>query len=79
MNFITNNPFRILGIPIDASMRETQKQITKTTRFLEVGKEISFESDFLFFGDFKRDSSSISKAASAIEQPVNKIINALFW
>ena len=79
MNFITNNPFRILGIPIDASMRETQKQITKTTRYLEVGKDISFESDFLFLGDFKRDSSSISKAASAIEQPANKILNALFW
>ena len=79
MNFITNNPFRILGIPIDASMRETQKQITKTTRYLEVGKDISFESDFLFLGDFKRDSSSISKAASEIEQPANKILNALFW
>lgn len=51
MSTLNNNPFRILGIYVTATEREIQKQITKSKRFAEVGKEVKFETDFLFLGD----------------------------
>ena len=76
---INKNPFFILGIYITASEREIQKQITKTTRFAEIGKQISFDTDFPFLGELKRDKESISLASRAIEQPLNRLLHSLFW
>ena len=76
---IKQNPFRILGISPTATEREIQKQVTKTTRYAEVGKQISFDTDFSFIGDLKRDKESISIASSAIEQPLNRLVHSLFW
>lgn len=73
------NPFRVLGVAVTATERDIQKQITKTTRFAEVGKEISSLTDFLCFGELKRDSDSVSKAANSIEQPLNKLIHSFSW
>lgn len=79
MSFINKNPFCVLGISPNASEREIQKQVTKTTRFAEVGKKISFVTDFLFLGEIKRDKVSISNAYSEIEQPLNRLLHSLFW
>ena len=79
MSIINQNPFRILGLSVIASERDIQRQITKTKRFAEVGKEVLFDTDFLFFGDLKRDVASVSKASSAIEQPINRLLHSLFW
>lgn len=79
MSILNTNPFRVLGISITSSEREIQKQITKATRFAEVGKSVKFETDFLFLGELRRTKESISKASSAIEQPTNKLKHSLFW
>ena len=79
MDMINQNPFCVLGISPMASEREIQKQVTKTTRFAEVGKDISFDTDFSFIGELKRDKESISNASSAIEQPINRLLHSLFW
>ena len=76
---INQNPFCVLGISPTASEREIQKQVTKTTRFAEVGKQILFDTDFPFLGELKRDKESISIASSAIEQPINRLLHSLFW
>ena len=44
---INQNPFCVLGISSMASEREIQKQVTKTTRFAEVGKDISFDAEIM--------------------------------
>lgn len=79
MSTLNNNPFRTLGIYVTAKEREIQKQITKFTRFAEVGKEVKHETDFLFLGNLKRNKESISIASSAIEQPYNRLKFSLFW
>ena len=79
LDLIQNNPYRILGAPIFSTEREIQKHITKSNRFAEVGKTISFETDFPFLGKFDRNTDSISKAAKSIEQPLNKILYSSFW
>ena len=76
---INQNPFCVLGISPTATEREIQKQVTKTTRFAEVGKKISFDTDFTFLGELKRDKELISIAFSAIEQPINRLLHSLFW
>jgi hypothetical protein len=78
-SMINQNPFCVLGISPTASEREIQKQVTKTTRFAEVGKQVSFDTDFPFLGELKRDKESISIASSAIEQPINRLLHSLFW
>jgi hypothetical protein len=79
MNLIKNSPFHVLGITINASERDIQKQTTKAKRFLEVGKDISYDTDYEFLGEVKRDANTISKASSDIEQPENKLLHSLFW
>ena len=76
---INQNPFCVLGISPTATEREIQKQVTKTTRYAEVGKQISFDTDFSFTEGLKRDKESISIASSAIEQPLNRLLHSLFW
>ena len=79
MILINQNPFRVLGLSVISSEREIQKQITKTKRFAEVNKKISFDTDFLFLGSLQRDLTSISNASSALEQPINRLLHSLFW
>ncbi len=79
MNVITQNPFRILGLTANSTERELQKQIGIIKRYAEIGKSKSFDFDFEFIGDFKRDFDSVTHAASKIEQDHNRLHYALFW
>lgn len=79
LNLIQNNPYRVLGISILSTERELQKQITKSNRFAEVGKTISTNTDYPFFGDLDRSLDSINLAGKSVEQPINKILHSTFW
>lgn len=79
MNAIKDNPFRTLGLFSNATEKELQKQIATIKRYAEVGKSKSFDYDFPFLGDFKREEQSVASAASKIEQAKNKIHFSLFW
>lgn len=79
MNIITQNPFRILGLPGNATERELQKQIGIIKRYAEVGKTESFDYDFEFIGGFKRDTDKIQEASNKIEQAHKKLLYSLFW
>lgn len=79
LSLIQNNPYRVLGISILSTERELQKQITKSNRFAEVGKTISTDTDYPFFGDLDRSLDSINHAGKSIEQPINKILHSTFW
>ncbi|NBV09630.1 MAG: hypothetical protein EBS09_11080 [Flavobacteriia bacterium] len=79
MNAVRENPYRTLGLFGNATEKELQKQIATIRRFAEVGKTKSFDYDFPFLGDFKREEQTVSKAASRIEQAKNKVHYSLFW
>lgn len=79
MSIILQNPYRVLGVPVNASERDIQKHITKATRFAEVGKAVSFDTDFPFLGEVERSPQAISKASSEIDQPKDRIMKSLFW
>lgn len=79
MNAVIENPYRTLGLFGNATEKELQKQISTIKRYAEVGKSKSFDYDFPFLGDFKREEQTVAAAASKIEQAKNKVHFALFW
>ena len=79
MKFLTDNPFRILGVSIITSEREIQKKITRVKRFTEVGKAVKFETDFSFLSNFTRTLENLSLASNTIEHPKKKLIHSLYW
>ena len=79
MNIIKQNPFRIIGLPSNATERELQKQLGKIKAFARIGKEVTLDYDFEFIGDFKRTLDDIQQASNRIEQAHNKLLYSLFW
>ena len=72
MNAVKNNPYRTLGLFVNSSEKELQKQIATIKRFAEVGKTKTFDYDFPFFGEVVRSTEKVQEAASKIEQAKNK-------
>lgn len=79
MNAVRENPYRTLGLFGNATEKELQKQIATIKRYAEVGKSKSFDYDFPFLGEFKREEQTVAAAASKIEQAKNKVHFSLFW
>jgi len=79
MNIIKQNPFRILGLPGNATERMLQKQIGTIKAFARVGKSKTFDYDFEFIGDFSRGINEIQQASNSIEQAHKKLLYSLFW
>lgn len=79
MQLIKNNPFRLLGLPANASERELQKQLSIIKRFVEVKQDKSFDYDFTFLGPLNRNEASVKEAANKIEQSTNRVFYGLHW
>jgi hypothetical protein len=79
MNLVLNNPFRILGLPVSASEKAIAKRISDLMIFAEMGKPVSYETDFPFLSDIQRTPESVREAANQIEQPENRLFYAMFW
>jgi len=79
MNLILKNPFRILGLPVTASERDIAKRISELTVFSEMGRTMSYESDFPCLSDVQRTPESIQESYAQIEQPESRGFYSLFW
>jgi hypothetical protein len=77
MDAILNNPFRILGLPTTASDKEIAKRVSDLLIYAEMGKKVSYETDFPFLGKLDRSVDAIKLAAKKIELPENKIFYSL--
>lgn len=77
---IALNPFRVLGVYCNASQREIQSNAAKIKRFLEIGKQPSFKTDFNeVLPPIDRTQEMVDKALSQISQPKEKLAYALLW
>ena len=80
MNYIENNPSRVLGVLSNSSMKEIVSNSGKIKAFAKTGKAISFDNDFVkLLGSLNRDSHSISDAYNAISLPKDRLVAGLFW
>jgi hypothetical protein len=79
MKIIQDNPYRIAGILAGASQRDIERQKSKITKYVGVGKEVDSELDFSFLNKANRSKDTIDKAFSGIEQNQDKMVYSLFW
>lgn len=80
MNIISNNPFRILGVPTNASAKEIAANQSKLKAYLAASKTVSFPLDCV--GEqpsLERDTASVGQATANINLPQDKLTHALFW
>ena len=79
MEAIHSNPFRVLGLPIDASEKEIAKRVSDLELYAEMGKSKSYDSDFLFFSPVERSTETVKNASSQIVTPESRFYYSLFW
>ena len=79
MIHLTQNPFRILGVPVNFSDRELEKQYSNIVLYAEMGKKIEYDLDSIFSKNPHRDSIQIQEAKQSIELPPEKLFHATSW
>ena len=79
--FLSNNPYRILGVPSNSGLRLITKNVSKFKAYSKLGKSINTEYDFSFLNlsVVKRDQTNISKSQNSIINDDDKIKFSLFW
>lgn len=77
---IEQNPFRVLGVYSNSTLKDITANKTKIAAYTKVGKSISFPLDSAGgLPDVKRVSDSITWADHEIALPQKKIVHALLW
>ena len=78
--YIYNNPFRILGVYANASIRDIKANEAKAKAFLNVGREVTYPCDFnQLLSPIQRTAEMMASANSQLTLPNEKIKHALFW
>lgn len=78
---IETNPFRMLGVYSNSSIRDITANKSKIVAFTKVGKVVEFPIDLsnLLSTTPTRTTESIDDAIAKINLPIDKIKYALFW
>lgn len=79
MNFITQNPFRILGLSIDSTEKDKARNFAKAKAFLAAKKTVLFESDLPLAVEVERTMESLQEASSQIQQVSGRLKYAHLW
>jgi hypothetical protein len=79
MNIITNNPYRILGLSVTATDREIAKRVSNLSVYVEMGKEKTYDYDFINLAPIVRNTDTIKEAGRKLEQPCDKLTHSIFW
>lgn len=78
--YIADNPFRVLGIYSNSPQKEIVKNISRMNAYLNVGRDVSFNTDLNTFLDIPtRNADTVSAAQASINLPIDKVSHALFW
>lgn len=80
MNILQNNPYRMLGVFANTSVKERVASLNKMKAYLMVGKTISFPSDISqYLHSIDRTTDSVLDANSKLTLPIDQIHYAQFW
>ena len=79
MQFITNNPYRVLGVLAGATVREIVRQANTIKKFLTAGQDLPCDYSFLAFGKLNRSADSVDAAVAKLNLDSDKMTAALFW
>jgi len=79
MKLIDNNPFRTLGIPVNASAKDLAANKGKM-KLLDIGKDVAFPLDLPeLLSPINRSKESVTIAERDINLPQDKLRHALMW
>lgn len=79
MEFIHQNPFRVLGLPVTASEREISKRVSDLEMYLEMGKTVHYDMDFPALSPIDRSLESVNQAVNQIESDKSRLYYSFFW
>ena len=81
MSFISNNPYRVLGILSNARLKDIQKNISKLKAFAKIGREmeLDYNLSFLNLAKLDRTDDLLSKSENQLNLDKDKITSSLFW
>ena len=80
MELIKNNPYRILGVFSNASLKEITANKTKLDRYTSVGKSVTFDAALEgLLSPINRKAEDVEKAFSELSLPQDKLKYSLFW
>jgi len=79
MKAIEQNPYRILGLLVGATVKEQNKQTNRLSKFVEAEQVPDDDFSFPLLGKFKRTLADIDDATAKLDSDADKINAALFW
>lgn len=80
VTLINNNPYRVLGVYSNATLKEITANRTRLAAYAKVGKSVDFKSDKVCNLPLPvRDINTIAGSIASINLPVDKLKYALFW
>ena len=80
MDFITQNPYRVLGVFANAPLKVRTANIAKIRALNKFGKACEFESDFVdLFGKIDRSDEALDNAIDQLANEVEAKCFQLFW
>jgi len=80
-SYISQNPYRTLGVVANAGIKPIQKNLSKLKAFSKIGKSYSLEYDlsFLNLSDIDRSEKVLTRIENKILLDENKVKYTLFW
>lgn len=77
---ISHNPYRLLGVFANDSLRDRTANTAKMRAFFKIGKSVNFNTDTEgLFGELNRTQDSVHQATDVLFDNANKVRFALFW
>ena len=79
--YISNNSYRVLGVPSNSSLKDIQKNISKLKAFAKIGREMQLDYDLscLNLAKINRTDDILLKSENHIKLDKNRIQMSLFW
>jgi hypothetical protein len=71
-----DNPFRILGIPVDANQQDIKRQITSFDINIKVGKKLP---KAIFSFNTELDAEQIQRSDQSLQNPEKRLFDEIFW
>jgi len=78
-DFITNNSFRILGLPVTASKRDIFRRVEEIDTFITIGQSPEYDADIKFLGDVNRSKEATNYAQRTLDAKDSKLDDVLAW
>lgn len=75
----TNNSFRILGLPSNASSREIARREKEIIALINIGQEYISRYDFQCLGPLKRTEECVREASRKLQDPYSRLLEEIFW